>query len=52
MRDRMKDEDKMPFGKYKGERLADVPENYLRWLGEQEWIDEWPRLKAYIEDAL
>jgi len=22
----------MPFGKYKGERLIDIPKNYLEWL--------------------
>lgn len=23
---------RMPFGKYKGRRIIDVPENYLLWL--------------------
>lgn len=28
----------MPFGKYKGERLADIPRNYLQWcLANFEW---------------
>lgn len=28
----MTDEDKMPFGKHKGKRMADVPADYLLWL--------------------
>ncbi len=24
----------MPFGKYRGERVQDLPENYLNWLWE------------------
>ncbi len=26
------DEDRMPFGKYKGQRMSDVPASYLHWL--------------------
>ena len=26
------DTDPMPFGKYKGERMEDVPARYLHWL--------------------
>jgi hypothetical protein len=28
----LKDTDKMPFGKYKGEEMQDVPAIYLHWL--------------------
>lgn len=28
------DTDKMPFGKYKGEPLADIPASYLQWMRE------------------
>jgi uncharacterized protein (DUF3820 family) len=27
----------MPFGKYQGRRLIDVPEEYLLWLGKKGW---------------
>jgi len=38
------------FGKYKGERLGDLPASYLLWLGDQHWIEEkFPDIKAYIE---
>lgn len=30
---------KMPFGKYKGEHIEDIPTNYLKWLEEQPNID-------------
>lgn len=26
------DTDRMPFGKFKGERMQDIPPSYLRWL--------------------
>lgn len=26
------DTDRMPFGKYKGERMQDIPPSYLSWL--------------------
>ncbi len=30
------DNDIMPFGKYKGEKMANVPADYLVWLYENE----------------
>lgn len=42
----------MPWGKHKGERISDVPASYLDWLIGQDWIDEWPDVKAYIEQNL
>lgn len=32
------DESKMPFGKYEGMRLGDVPLEYITWLYDQEWV--------------
>ena len=43
------DEEPMPFGKYKGTKMKDVPSDYLDWLIGQPWIAKWPRVKAYIE---
>ena len=42
------DTDPMPFGRYKGRKMQDVPGTYLGWLGEQDWIANWPLVKAYI----
>ena len=42
----------MPFGKYKGERLGNVPDHYLRWFAGQDWCDEWPDLVEYCNVAL
>lgn len=28
----------IPFGKYKGQLIADVPNHYLNWLLEQDWF--------------
>ena len=46
----MTDADLMPFGKHRGKRMEDVPAGYLDWVHGQDWIDEWPDVKAYIED--
>lgn len=40
----------MPFGKYKGRKLDEVPAAYLDWLRDQEWLGEWPAVSKYIED--
>jgi len=31
---KMTDNDTMPFGKYKGEKMANIPADYLVWLYE------------------
>ena len=48
----MTDQDKMMFGKHKGEKMEDVPASYLDWLIDQSWIDSWPAIKRYIEKNL
>lgn len=30
----------MPFGKHKGEDICDIPIDYLKWLEEQDWMNE------------
>ena len=30
----------VPFGKHKGEKLADIDTNYLTWIMNQDWIEE------------
>src|SRR5262245_28546187 len=39
----------MPFGKYRGHRLADVPPSYLRWVLRACDIDGW--LEAATRDT-
>lgn len=46
------DRDLMPFGKYKGEMMVDVPAKYLDWLRDQQWIKDWPDVETYIENNL
>jgi hypothetical protein len=41
---------RMPFGKYQGVEVADVPRPYLRWLRRQEWVGAW--LVQAIDDIL
>ena len=44
---RLTDDDSMPFGKHKGERLGDVPSTYFQWFLKQPWCDDWPNLVEY-----
>lgn len=37
---KMTDKSEMPFGKYKGVALADVPDSYFIWLWEQDSFQE------------
>lgn len=34
----------MPFGKYKGEQLGDIPDNYLQWIIDN--VDDLALVKA------
>lgn len=44
------DKSLMPFGKYKGQRLLNVPPGYLLWFFEQNWARDWPALQDYVEE--
>ncbi len=43
----------MPFGKYKDYDIETVPNSYLEWLLEQEWVEEkYSHLIDVIEEEL
>ena len=43
----------LPFGKYNGKRLGEVPTWYLEWLGQQKWFNEkFPQLAAEAKRIL
>ena len=42
----------MPWGKYKGEEMSEIPDSYLRWCLEQDWIDKWPKVINAMQDEL
>jgi uncharacterized protein (DUF3820 family) len=46
----MDDNSKMPFGKYQGKQLANVPPEYLVWLYEN--ANVYGELKDYIKDNM
>lgn len=48
----MDDSTPMPFGKHKGEKMANVPADYLLWLYYQSWIAAWPDVQSYISDNM
>ena len=39
----------MPFGKWKGRRLGEVPDHYWKWFLTQEWAQKYPDLLAYAK---
>ena len=51
---KLTDQSKMPFGKFAGDRLQDVPASYLLWLADE--LGKSPAdptraaLRAYIDD--
>lgn len=47
---RLTDEDPMPFGKYKGEKMTNVPAEYLLWLYNEDIKPG--SVRDYIEDNL
>lgn len=47
---KLTDTSEMPFGKYKGMAMIDVPANYLLWLYEKGLQNG--NVKDYIEDNL
>lgn len=46
----MTDESSMPFGKFKGKKMANVPAGYLLWLHENVQLRD--PLKTYITENL
>ena len=46
------DSDKMPFGKYRGREMRNVPAEYLDWLRDQRWLDDkYPQVAKYIDES-
>lgn len=48
MSNEMTDEDLMPFGKYKGNKMANVPANYLLWLYDMDKC--YGVVKSYVKE--
>jgi uncharacterized protein (DUF3820 family) len=46
----MDDNSKMPFGKYKDEKMANIPADYLLWLYENSKV--YGEVREYIKDNL
>ncbi len=44
----MDDNSEMPYGQYKGKKMANIPAKYLLWAYDQHWCKG--DVKQYIED--
>lgn len=47
---KLNDESLMPFGKYKGEKMANVPASYLMWIYDNNKCNA--EVKEYINDNM
>jgi hypothetical protein len=45
----LSDSSPMPFGKWKGRKMKEVPATYLDWLRGQVWLVDWPDVKEYVD---
>lgn len=39
----------VPFGKFKGKRFSELPDRYILWLVNEDWLDKWPTLSVYAK---
>ena len=46
------DDSVMPWGKYGGTRLGDVPDHYWIWFLRQSWCDQHPELVEYANNVV
>ena len=44
------DDDIFPFGTNKGKKYGDIRASYFTWLADQDWLSQWPQVKAYIDE--
>jgi len=50
MRKRLDPGTRIPFGKYSGWAIDEIPKSYLRWLAGQDWFEEkYPDLLEAVE---
>jgi uncharacterized protein (DUF3820 family) len=49
---KLDDDYTMPWGKYRGERLGNVPADYLKWFLKQDWCDTYPDLVDYANQVV
>ena len=50
----MDDNSQMPFGKYAGQKMANVPASYLMWLHSNNIVSvkKWTRVYWYIQENM
>ena len=41
-----------PFGTHKGKKFADLPDRYITWLSEQDWLHKWGNVELYVKRRL
>lgn len=46
---KLTDNDPMPFGRFAGQKMKDLPLEYVDYLLRQTWLRDWPHLSAWVE---
>ena len=42
------DDEIFPFGKFKGKRFSELPDKYIVWVSQQDWLEKWPTVALYV----
>ena len=43
------DDELFPFGTHKGKRMSEVPDKYIHWVSEQDWLSKWAIVSLYVK---
>lgn len=52
LEDAIDDNEIIPFGKFKGKRLTEVPEKYIHWLFQKDWLPKFPSLYLAVKNHI
>jgi hypothetical protein len=48
----LQDDSEFPFGKWKGNQMQNVPNDFYTWFLKQDWSSRWPAVVTYAKKKL